>query len=113
MRSWNTCMRIQCKESWCNIPRTGLGAVGRTTREREKVEFGSTQTKRKMWKQQLRGRNKTRTLKTEGCGTPKVKTNCTDLAPLLSLCATRRAVRLHFGFGNSGRPHHPKSLFPQ
>src|SRR6267154_377538 len=63
-------MRIRCKESSWNTPRTGLGAVGRTTREREKVEFGSTHVKQRMWKRELRRRDKTRTLKTEGCGTP-------------------------------------------
>src|SRR5579859_3770326 len=64
-------MRIRCGESWCNIRRTGLGAVGRTTRGRERVEFGLIQTEESTWKQQVRGRVKTRTLNTEGCGTPQ------------------------------------------
>src|SRR5579859_4637634 len=68
-KSWSTCMRIRCRESWCNIRRTGLGAVGRTTRGRERVEFGLIQTEERTWEQQVRGRVKARTLKTEGCGT--------------------------------------------
>src|SRR5579859_6749559 len=69
-RNWSICTRIRCRESWCNIRRTGLGAVGRTTRGRERVEFGLIQTEESTWKQQVRGRVKTRTLNTEGCGTP-------------------------------------------
>src|SRR5579859_3612294 len=74
-KSWSTCMRIRCRESWCNIRRTGLGEVGRTTRGRERVEFGLIQTEEARWKQQVRGRVKTRTLNTEGCGPPPQSQN--------------------------------------
>src|SRR5579859_2743794 len=70
-KSWSTCTRIRWRESWCNIRKTGLGAVGRTTRGRERVEFELIQTEEGTWKQQVRGRVKTRTLNTEGCGTPE------------------------------------------
>ena len=75
--------------------------------------------KQKMWKQRLRRRNKTRTLKTERCGTPKVKTNCADLALLPGLCATQRkkdSIFIAVGPGPSPHPPQPpassfKSLY--
>src|SRR5260370_6847331 len=63
-------MGILFSENWYNIRRTGRGAVGRTTRERERAEFGLILFEEKNRAGSSGESIKTRTLKTEGCGTP-------------------------------------------
>jgi len=104
-------MRIRCRESWCNIRGTGLGAVGRTTRGRERAEFRSIQTEEGTWKQQLRGRVKTRTLKTEGCGTPKSKPTARGSPPGQN--SDRFRPRWERGSSDFGEESKPAPLKPK
>src|SRR6185437_16594018 len=109
-RNCSTCMRIRCRESWCNIRGIGLGAVGRTTRGRERAEFRSIQTEEGTWKQQLRGRVKTRTLKTEGCGTPKSKPTARGSPPGQN--SDRFRPRWERGSSDFGEESKPAPLKP-